>query len=74
MADKVSIFIDGGYLFRAFKQHYKVVSNAFFVRCPSWHLQQACNGKKIVLDEVDFIYKKDNPKDLFTLKEHFQKK
>ena len=45
----------------------KIIRNAYFSVRPSWHLQQACNGELIRLDDIDFIYKKENPRNLFTL-------
>jgi len=45
----------------------KIVRNAYFSSRPSYHLQQACNGTPIRLDDIDFIYKDGNPQDLITL-------
>ncbi|MBI3684542.1 MAG: NYN domain-containing protein [Acidobacteria bacterium] len=45
----------------------KVVRNAYFSSRPSYHLQQACNGTPIRLDDIDFVYKDGNPRDLITL-------
>lgn len=47
----------------------KVVSNAYFSARPSYHLQQACNGSPIRLDDVDFVYQNGNPLNLFRLKD-----
>jgi uncharacterized LabA/DUF88 family protein len=45
----------------------KIVRNAYFSCRPSFHLQQACNGRPIRLDDLDFIYMDGTPKKLFTL-------
>ena len=49
------------------KQLGKIVRNAYFSKRPSWHLQQACNGTPIKLDDVDFVYKDGDPKNLLAL-------
>ena len=45
----------------------RVIRNAYFSCRPSFHLQQACNGSLIRLDDIDFIYEDGNPKVLFSL-------
>lgn len=45
----------------------KIVHNAFFKSSPSYHLTRACNGANILLDEIDFVYHKDDPKTLLKL-------
>jgi uncharacterized LabA/DUF88 family protein len=49
------------------KKTGRVVRNAYYSKCPSWHLQQACNGKHIRLDEIDFIYKQGDPMNLLRI-------
>lgn len=38
-----------------------IVRNAYFSERPSYHLQQACNGPLIRLDDLNFLYHKDTP-------------
>jgi len=45
----------------------KIVRNAYFSCRPSFHLQQACNGIPIRLDDLDFIYVNGIPDKLFSL-------
>lgn len=45
----------------------KIVRNAYFSCRPSFHLQQACNGRPIRLDDLDFIFMDGAPEKLFTL-------
>jgi hypothetical protein len=45
----------------------KTVCNAYLSVRPSFHLQQACNGKPIRLDNLDFIYRDGKPTDLFSI-------
>jgi len=45
----------------------RVVRNAYFSCRPSFHLQQACNGTPIKLDDLDFIYMNGFPDKLFSL-------
>lgn len=33
----------------------KIVRNAYFAVRPSWHLQQACNGQPVRLDDLNFL-------------------
>lgn len=49
------------------KQEGKVVRNAYFSMRPSYHLQEACNGVPIRLDDIDFIYHKTEPRKLVEL-------
>lgn len=49
------------------KQHGKIVRNAYFSVRPSFHLQQACNGSQIRLDDIDFCYLDSAPQILFAL-------
>ena len=49
------------------KARGKIVRNAFFLARPSYHLTQACNGEKIILDNIDFIYKPADPKTLLRI-------
>ena len=49
------------------KQCGKVVRNAYYAMRPSWHLQQACNGAPIRLDDIDFIYRATNTQALGTI-------
>ena len=49
------------------KELGKIVRNAYFSRRNSFHLQQACNGPKIRLDDIYFIYKDGAPLDLLTI-------
>jgi len=44
----------------------KIVRNAYFSLRPSFHLQQACNGPHIRLDDLDFLYKNGDPIHLVT--------
>jgi len=41
----------------------KIVRNAYFTGQPSWHLQQACNGAPIRLDDLNFIFHKGRSPD-----------
>jgi len=45
----------------------KIVRNAYFYCRPSFHLQRACNGRPIRLDDLDFIFMDGVPEKLFTL-------
>jgi uncharacterized LabA/DUF88 family protein len=45
----------------------KIIRNAYFSCRPSFHLQQACNGGLIRLDDIEFIYQNGCPKVLFSL-------
>jgi uncharacterized LabA/DUF88 family protein len=49
------------------KEQGKIIRNAYFSARPSWHLQHACNGPLIRLDDIDFVYKDNNPRGLLTL-------
>lgn len=49
------------------KQAGKIVRNAYFSVRPSYHLQQACNGPHIRLDDIDFVYADGNPRGLLSL-------
>lgn len=44
----------------------KVVRNAYFTHSPSYHLQQACNGVPVRLDDLDFLYRVDDTTTLVT--------
>jgi uncharacterized LabA/DUF88 family protein len=45
----------------------KIIRNAYFSARPSFHLQQACNGPHIRLDDLDFVYKDGDPRNLIKL-------
>jgi len=45
----------------------KIVRNAYFSARASFHLQQACNGKLIRLDDIDFVYPQTDPRQLICL-------
>lgn len=49
------------------KAQNKVVRNAYFSLRPSFHLQQACNGPLIRLDDLNFVYPVADPRALVTL-------
>jgi NYN domain len=44
----------------------KIVRNAYFAIRPSYHLQKACNGPAIRLDDLDFLFDPDDPMTLLT--------
>lgn len=44
----------------------KIVRNAYFAVRPSYHLQQACNGEAVRLDDLDFVYHVEDPLSLLT--------
>jgi uncharacterized LabA/DUF88 family protein len=49
------------------KAQGKIVRNAYFSARPSFHLQQACNGALIRLDDLDFVFKDGEPFKLLRL-------
>jgi uncharacterized LabA/DUF88 family protein len=49
------------------KELGKIVRNAYFSARASFHLQQACNGKLIRLDDIDFVYTRNDPRKLICL-------
>lgn len=49
------------------KEQGKIVRNAYFSARPSYHLQKACNGPLIRLDDLDFVYKDGDPRTLLRL-------
>ena len=49
------------------KSQGKIIRNAYFSARPSFHLQQACNGELIRLDDLDFVYKDGDPRALIRL-------
>lgn len=45
----------------------KIVRNAYFSARPSFHLQKSCRGNLVRLDDLDFVYPRDEPRKLVSL-------